>query len=104
MVSELTQSGFKEFVSSDIPVLVDFWASWCGPCRMVSPLIDQLAKDYDGKIKVGKVNVDDETALASQFSVISIPTVILFKNGEEIKKLIGVQSMDDYADMIEESL
>ena len=104
MVIELTRENFNEIVKSDKPVLVDFWASWCGPCRMVSPVIDQLAEEYGGKISVGKVNVDDEGALAAEFAIVSIPTVILFKNGKEVKKLVGVHSVDDYADMIDASL
>ena len=104
MVIELTRENFNEIVKSDKPVLVDFWASWCGPCRMVSPVIDQLAEEYAGKISVGKVNVDDEGALAAEFAIVSIPTVILFKNGKEVKKLVGVHSVDDYADMIDASL
>ena len=104
MITELTQNNFNEIVKSDKPVLVDFWASWCGPCRMVSPVIDQIAEEYDGKISVGKVNVDDEGALAAQFAVTSIPTVMLFKDGKEIKKLIGAHSADDYRDLIDSIL
>ena len=85
-------------------VLVDFWASWCGPCRMVSPIIDQIAEEYDGKITVGKVNVDDEGALAAEYAVVSIPTVILFKDGKQAEKLVGAHSFDDYADMIDKVL
>ncbi|MBO5059989.1 MAG: thioredoxin [Clostridia bacterium] len=101
MVTELTKQNFNEIVKSDKPVLVDFWASWCGPCRMVSPIIDQIAEEYEGKITVGKVNVDDEAALATEFAIVSIPTIILFKDGKEVKKLVGAQSADDYADAID---
>ncbi len=101
MVTELTQSSFNEIVKSDKPVLVDFWASWCGPCRMVSPIIEQLSEEYEGKVSVCKVNVDDEGALAAQFAVTSIPTVILFVGGKEVKKLVGAHSMDDYCDIID---
>ena len=101
MVMELTKENFNEIVKSDKPVLVDFWASWCGPCRMVSPIIDKLAEEYAGKIQVGKVNVDDQGALAAEFAIVSIPTVILFKDGKEVKKLVGAHSVDDYADMID---
>ena len=104
MVTELTRDNFNEIVKSDKPVLVDFWASWCGPCRMVSPIIDQLAEEYAGKISVGKVNVDDEGALAAEFAIVSIPTVLLFKNGKVVDKLVGVHSFDDFADMIDAAL
>lgn len=104
MVTELTRESFNEIVKSELPVLVDFWASWCGPCRMVSPVIDALAEEYAGKIKVGKVNVDDEGALAAEFAVVSIPTVMLFKNGKVVGKLIGARSADDYAELINSAL
>lgn len=101
MVTELTKANFNEIIKSEKPVLVDFWASWCGPCRMVSPIIDKLAEEYEGKITVGKVNVDDEGALAAEFAIVSIPTIIIFKGGKEVKKLVGVKSADDYADEID---
>lgn len=104
MVKELTKGNFNETILSNKPVLVDFWASWCGPCRMVSPVIDQIAEEYDGKIIVGKVNVDDEGALAAEYAVVSIPTVILFKDGKPMEKLVGAHSADDYADMIDKIL
>ena len=101
MVKELTKSNFNETILANRIVLVDFWASWCGPCRMVSPVIDQLAAEYDGEVLVGKVNVDDEGALAAEYAVVSIPTVILFKDGKPVEKLVGAHSLDDYADMID---
>ncbi len=101
MVTELTKANFNEIIKSEKPVLVDFWASWCGPCRMVSPIIDKLAEEYEGQITVGKVNVDDEGALAAEFAIVSIPTIIIFKDGKEVKKLVGVKSADDYADEID---
>ena len=104
MVKELTKANFNETILASTPVLVDFWASWCGTCRMVSPVIDQLAEEYDGKIVVGKVNVDNEGTLAAEYAVVSIPTVILFKDGKPVEKLVGAHSLDDYADMIDKAL
>ncbi|MCI8520187.1 MAG: thioredoxin [Clostridia bacterium] len=101
----LTSSNYdSEVLKSDKLVLVDFWASWCGPCKMVSPIIEQLAKEYDGKVKVCKLNVDDEGSIAAQNAIVSIPTVILFENGKPVKKLIGAHSLDDYEDAIDELL
>ena len=92
----LTNANFEEEVlRSDIPVLVDFWATWCGPCRMIAPEIEALAEEYDGKVKVGKVNVDEEAELAIEYKVASIPTLILFKNGEIAGKAIGYRTKDE---------
>ena len=104
MVKELTKGNFNEAILSNKYVLVDFWAAWCGPCRMVSPVIDQIAEEYDGKIVVGKVNVDTEGELAAEYAVVSIPTVVLFKDGKPVEKLVGAHSADDYADMIDKVL
>lgn len=102
MVKELTKATFEqEVMNSSTPVLVDFWASWCGPCRMVSPIIDSLAEEYDGKLKVCKVNVDAEGELASEFAVVSIPTVLLIKNGKVAERSVGAKSHDDFCDMID---
>lgn len=102
MEIKLTSSNFEgEVMKSNVPVLVDFWAPWCGPCRMVAPVIEAVANEYDGKIKVGKVNVDEEGTIAAQFGIVSIPTIIIFVNGKPVDKLIGAHSQDDFEDMIE---
>jgi len=86
----LTQNNFEEEVlKSDIPVLVDFWASWCGPCKMLAPTIAEIAKDYEGKVKVCKLNIDDDSSIAIKYGIASIPTVVLFKNGEAADKSVG---------------
>ena len=91
----ITKDNFQaEVLDSDIPVLVDFWATWCGPCRMLAPVVAKIAEKFDGRIKVGKVNVDDEQQLAIRFNVASIPTLILYKDGAEFKKFIGVQQIE----------
>ena len=89
----VTNSNFeKEILHSDKPVLLDFWAPWCGPCRMVSPIVDEIAEEVQGKAKVGKVNVDEQGDLASQFGVMSIPTIMVFKNGEAVATSVGAKS------------
>lgn len=79
----------KEVIKSDIPVLIDFWAPWCGPCRMMGPIIEELADEYDGKVKVGKVNVDEEPELSGAFKIMSIPTIVLIKNGKIVNQVVG---------------
>ena len=98
----ITKENFKaEVLNSEIPVVVDFWAEWCGPCKMLGPVIEQLAKEYDGKIKVGKINVDDENELAMQFRVVSIPTVVKFENGELTKSSIGYRTKEQLIELLE---
>jgi thioredoxin 1 len=88
----LNQANFADTVlKSKVPVLVDFWAEWCGPCRMISPLLEQIATDHAGKVLVGKVNVDQEQALASQYGIQSIPAFFIFKNGQVAEQFVGAQ-------------
>ncbi len=92
----ITNENFEsEVIKSDVPVLVDFWATWCGPCRMLAPVLEDIAKEYEGKIKVGKVNVDEQMALAVKFHIESIPTLMLFKNGELVKKSLGYMEKEE---------
>lgn len=97
----LTEATFEnEVINSDIPVLVDFWATWCGPCRMLAPIIEEIANEYEGKVKVGKVNVDEQSALAAKYGIMSIPTLILFKNGEIAEKTVGLRSKEQIKELI----
>lgn len=100
-----TDQNFQKQVSqSKTPVVVDFWAPWCGPCRMVSPIVEELAKEYKGKVVIGKLNVDENPDTAGQLGVMSIPTVMIFKNGEPVNSMVGAQSKDAYKRMIEEMI
>lgn len=84
----------QEVLNSDIPVLVDFYADWCGPCKMMGPIVDQLAEQYEGKIKIGKINIDDNSQIAAKYNVMSIPTFIFFKDGKAVETIVGGVSKD----------
>jgi len=105
MALEINDSNFKsEVIDSEMPVLVDFWAPWCGPCKMVAPVLEELTKEYDGKVKIVKLNVDENQSTASEFGIGSIPTLILFKDGKVFEKTIGAQSKENLKQMVEKSL
>lgn len=86
---EITDANFEEIINSDKPVLVDFWAEWCGPCKMIGPIVEEMAGDYDGKAVIGKVNVDTNPGVSAKFGIRSIPTLLVFKNGEVVDKQVG---------------
>ena len=101
---KLTQDDFDIFTAGDMPAVVDFWAPWCGPCRAMAPMIEELAETYRDRISVGKVNVDDERKLAQRFRIFSIPTVLVFQKGEIKKRITGLVPMDELTASIDELL
>lgn len=105
MAMNITKDNFEDIaIKGDKPVLIDFWASWCGPCRMLTPTIEELSKEYEGKIVVGKVNVDEQPELAQRYGIMSIPTVFLMKRGQVVDNSIGVRPKSYYAKVLDEAL
>lgn len=101
MAMEFTSANFtEEVLNSPIPVMVDFWATWCMPCKMLAPTLEELAEEANGAYKVGKVNVDAEPALATQFGIMNIPTVLVFKNGQVVEKSVGLVPKSQLADLL----
>ena len=101
MEIKVTKNNFEqEVLKSDIPVLVDFWAVWCGPCQMLAPVLEDIASEYEGKIKVAKINVDEETELAIKYGVQAIPTMLLFKNGQIVNKSVGYLDKAEVKEML----
>lgn len=99
-----TKTWETDVINSDIPVFVDFWAEWCGPCRMVSPVVEELASEYDGKVNFVKVNVDEANELASKYNVFSIPTLAIFSKGQVVSQQVGAASKESYKNMIDKAL
>ncbi|MDR1117011.1 MAG: thioredoxin [Oscillospiraceae bacterium] len=101
----ITKNNFDEAVlSSDIPVVVDFWAEWCGPCKIMGPIFEQLSEEYDGKIKFCKLDVDENGELAAQYNVMGIPTMILYKDGGEAERIVGSRPADEVADFLDKHI
>lgn len=104
-IKVLTKDNFEsEVLQSDKTVVVDFWAQWCGPCRMVAPIMDELAGEYENKVKIGKLNVDEEGELSQKYRIMSIPTVMFFKNGQLVDKVIGARSKDEFSKLIDKHI
>ncbi|SHE41126.1 thioredoxin [Alkalibacter saccharofermentans] len=98
----LDEANFEgEVLNSNIPVMIDFWAEWCGPCQTVMPIVDELANEFEGVAKIAKLNVDENRSLAMKYRVMSIPTILFFKNGEEVKREVGAKSKEEYVELID---
>ena len=104
MALEITDNNFKEILAEGSPVVIDFWAPWCGPCKMVGPIIDELAKEYEGKVIMGKCDVDENSDLPAEFGIRNIPTVLFFKNGELVDKQVGAVGKPAFVEKVEKLL
>ena len=104
MALEVTDANFEELVNSGKPMVVDFWAEWCGPCRMVSPIIDELATEYEGKVTIGKMDVDNNNDVVAQFGIRNIPTVLFFKDGKLVDKQVGAVGKPVFAEKVKKLL
>jgi len=104
MALEFTEANFEELTNTDKPVMVDFWAEWCGPCRLVGPHVEAIAEEYDGKAVVGKVNVDNNPTIAAKFGVRNIPTIVVLKNGEVVDKVVGAVPKETLAEKLQAAL
>ena len=105
MAIPVTAETFKqEILDSQIPVLTDFWATWCNPCRMLAPILEELAQDYEGKVKFCKVDVDENADLAVMYGIVSFPTLILMKSGKEVERISGLRSLEELADFLDQNL
>ncbi|NDV96247.1 thioredoxin [Dysgonomonas sp. 521] len=104
MALEITDAGFDDILKSDKPLVIDFWAEWCGPCRMVGPIVEELATEYEGKVTVGKVDVDNNDEITSKYGIRNIPTILFIKNGEVVDKQVGAAQKAVLVDKIEKLL
>ena len=101
-IFDLRETNFHDFISqATTPILVDFWAEWCGPCRMIAPVVEEVAAEYEGRIQVGKINVDENRDIAASLGVVSIPTLIVFKNGREMERTIGYRTKEELRRLLE---